>query len=54
MPPMELSKILERVAAGEISAAGAERLLSEDGMMAEVADACLDLDRARRCGPGRS
>lgn len=50
MPPMELSEILERVAAGEISAAGAERLLSEDGMMAEVADACLDLDRARRCG----
>jgi hypothetical protein len=47
---MQLSEILRRVAAGELSADEAESLIAADGPLIDLADACLDLDRARRCG----
>lgn len=47
---MELSEILSRVEAGELAAEEAERLVAAAGPVIDLADACLDLDRVRRCG----
>jgi len=47
---MQLSEILRRVAAGEIGADEAEKLIAANSPVIDLAEACLDLDRARRCG----